>query len=230
MSQDKIWNHFQNTDKSVFKDSWGRLKSISNDIDKSERVLNIGIGNGIFEIICITKGIDIYALDPDNSAIEKLKRRYKLGNKAKVGQCQKIPFADEMFDVIVMSEVIEHLEAEVITETLNEVLRTLKKNGRLIGTVPAKERLEQNVVVCPDCGKQFHRWGHLQSFDIENIKNLLQHNFIVETISIRYFPSWKTMNWKTRIETILMLMFRFFGANIKNENIYFIARKPTRPK
>ncbi len=226
MRQDKIWNHFQNENVDVFKDSWGRLKSISKDIEKSEKVLNIGVGGGIFEAIAIAKGIDIYALDPSSDAIEKIKQRFNLGNKAKVGQCQDIPFNDETFDVIVMSEVIEHLATETITNTLNEVLRTLKTNGRLIGTVPARENLEQNMVVCPDCGCQFHRWGHLQSFDIEKIRNLLQHDFKVETVSERYFPSWKTMSWKARMETVFMLLFRFFGTSLHNENIYFVARKP----
>jgi len=227
MSQDKIWDYFQNENIDSFKDSWGRLNSIAQAINPGEKVLNIGVGGGIFEAIAITKGIDIYSLDPNNEAVEKLKTRFNLGDKAKVGQCQEIPFADETFDVIVMSEVIEHLSLDIIKNTLEEVSRTLKNNGRFIGTVPARENLDANMVICPDCGHKFHRWGHQQSFNIEKIRALLQPNFYIETLSEKYFPNWKTINWKRRIETCYMLLFRFFGAKLSNENIYFIARKPT---
>ncbi len=225
MNQDKIWDHFQNEDIDSFKGSWGRLNSIAKSISAGEKVLNIGVGGGVFEAIAVTKGIDIYLLDPNSDAVDKLRNRFNLGDKAKVGQCEDIPFADETFDVIVMSEVIEHLSSDIIKNTLKEVLRTLKNNGRFIGTVPARENLELNMVICPDCGHKFHRWGHQQSFNIEKVRILLQPHFDIEILCERYFPTWKTMNWKTRLETSYMLLFRFFGVKLSNENIYFVVRK-----
>ena len=46
----------------------------------------------------------------------------------------KIPVDDETFDMIVITEVLEHLERP--QDTLKEAFRVLKKQGRLIASVP----------------------------------------------------------------------------------------------
>src|SRR3712207_7275576 len=50
-------------------------------------------------------------------------------------------------------------------QTLDEVRRVLKSGGRFIGTVPYREDLPANEVMCPHCSSTFRRWGHEQSFD-----------------------------------------------------------------
>ena len=78
--------------------------------------------------------------------------------KAAVGYSDAIPFPNAHFDVVVMSEVLEHLPEDVLTSSLCEVDRVLRLHGRFIGTVPADEELAANQVVCPRCGEVFHRW------------------------------------------------------------------------
>jgi len=46
----------------------------------------------------------------------------------------KVPVDDETFDVIVITEVLEHLERP--EDTLNEAFRILRKKGRLIASMP----------------------------------------------------------------------------------------------
>src|SRR6185312_3250597 len=96
-----------------------------------------------------------------------------LAEKARHGYSQDIPFNDGMFDVVIMSEVLEHLTDTVIASTLTEVHRVLKPGGRFIGTVPADEKLSSEQVICPDCGKIFHRWGHVQEFSTDRLRSLL---------------------------------------------------------
>jgi SAM-dependent methyltransferase len=47
---------------------------------------------------------------------------------------EPLPFPDEFFDVVLASEVLEHLAN--LEAALSEIRRTLKPGGRLVGSVP----------------------------------------------------------------------------------------------
>lgn len=113
---------------------------------------------------------EVYALDPIEKALVSLRERLQLGNKAQVGYGQNIPFESNFFDVVVVSEVLEHLSPEIMHATLSEIHRVLRKGGLLLGTVPARENYHQKIVVCPYCAKIFHRWGHLQTFTMQQMR------------------------------------------------------------
>jgi ubiquinone/menaquinone biosynthesis C-methylase UbiE len=124
------------------------LEFLVRRLQRGERVLNVGVGNGTLERLATMKGCDVWCLDPSEQAIDRLRTELQLGERAKVGFSQAMPFPDEHFDVVVMSEVLEHLDPDVFQTTLSEVRRVLRKGGRFIGTVPARERLEDSLVVC----------------------------------------------------------------------------------
>jgi len=75
-----------------------------------------------------------------------------------------------MFDAVFMIEVLEHLLPEDIDKGLSEVWRVLKPKGYLVITVPYKEDLLKNMIICPECGAVFHRSQHLQTFDESKVK------------------------------------------------------------
>ncbi len=52
-------------------------------------------------------------------------------NRAQVGFSQNIPFPDSQFDVVIMTEVLEHRTDDVLNATLGEVKRVLKPRGVL---------------------------------------------------------------------------------------------------
>ena len=94
-----------------------------------------------------------------------------------------LPFGDAGFDAVVASEVLEHLTDEVLRPGLGEVARVLRPGGRFIGTVPAEELLDESLTVCPSCGHQFHRWGHVQSFSAARLKEVLSARFAVKRLA-----------------------------------------------
>jgi len=124
-----------------------------------------------------------------------------------------------------MSEVLEHLSVEELEATLAEVYRVLKPNGRFLGTVPAEEDLKLSEVVCPSCGEVFHRWGHLQSFTKERLKEQLSKRFSDVTISRRYFVYWEKLNWKGRIVMLVKLLLLKIGATGSGTTFFFQAYK-----
>lgn len=225
MNQEKIWSYFQNEGQEHFKGADSRLTAIARRLRSGQRVLNIGVGAGVFERIAVVRNLDIYSLDPDSAAVERIRHDLVMGEKAQVGYCQSIPFGGEMFDAVIMSEVIEHLTPEVTQAALLEVKRVLKPDGRLIGTVPSRENLAQQHVVCPCCGNKFHRWGHVQTFDVSNIRALISPLLLLEELSTRYFPSWSTLQWNGKLEAAILLSLKFLGIRLSNETIFFAARK-----
>lgn len=228
VGQEKIWEHFQNEGLESFSQSQGRLEFLVRRLSPATRVLNIGVGNGVLESLAVIKGVNIYSLDPSDRAIDRLRQSLGVGEKAQVGYSQAMPFADSYFDVVVMSEVLEHLDDAVLDATLDEVHRVLRAGGLFIGTVPARENLTDSLVVCPDCGLQFHRWGHKSSFDINRISTILAIRFSVDEISERFFIDWESVGWWRKLQGLIkkFLSWRGVGTYGICRNIFFAAHKP----
>lgn len=226
--QKRIWDYYQNEQKEVFYGNTARLSFLAKMVSR-QKVLNIGVGNGAFEELALKNGADVFTLDPSEDAIEKIRLRLNLDEKAKVGYCQDIPFPDEHFDAVIISEVLEHLDETTLLKTLNEIFRVLKDRGRLIGTVPSNENLDTQRIVCPECGTKFHRWGHVQSFSLKRLNILLRQYFIVEEIYSRPFIRYPVLNRKGKINvTIIRWFLRLYlkcvGQSI-SENLVFVASK-----
>lgn len=227
MDQEKIWNFFQNDHQigSLAFNGDARYHFLASQISPNAKVLNIGVGRGGLESLLLLKGADVYSLDPSSEAIESLRAKFGLGEKACVGYSQKAPFADGSFDVIVMSEVLEHLSDDVINKTLTECCRLLSSDGVFIGTVPADEVLTEGMTVCPCCGSVFHRWGHVQTFTKMRLASLLKEQFSTCVVERKFFGSWASLNWKGRMNHIIKKTLLRLGAKGSGENFFFLARK-----
>ena len=227
MNQDAIWDHFQNEGVAAFNGANARLEYVARQLQRGERVLNIGVGSGVLECNAARRGVEIWALDPSQRAIEKLRAILSIGDRAQTGYSQDMPFPDGQFDAVVMSEVLEHLDSDVREKTLDEVSRVLKPGARFIGTVPARERLEDNAVVCPNCEHHFHRWGHQARFDITSMRAVLGRRFTVETIHEHFFNEWESVGWRRRFTGLIkkFLSWRGIGTYGVSRSIFFVARK-----
>lgn len=226
MDQTKIWEHFQNDEEAghVAFNAHARYEFLTRHIKAGTKVLNIGVGRGDFESLLIAKGANVSCLDPSERSINRMRERLGLGERAKVGFSQYMPFPDAIFDAVIMSEVLEHLDDEALRRTLMEVRRVLKSDGLFLGTVPAEENLLESRVVCPHCGKIFHRWGHVRSFSCSTLQCLLQTQFSEVVIWRRYFLDLKNVNWKGLLlwgAKRLAMAIRIHG---QGETFFFKAR------
>jgi SAM-dependent methyltransferase len=223
--QDRIWDYYQNDASETFAGSVSRLSFLAGRIAVPAKVLDIGVGSGIFEELALARGLDIYALDPSERSIAALSEKLKLDGKAKIGYSTDIPFPENSFDAVVVSEVLEHLSDDVLFKSLPEIERVLRPGGLLLGTVPARERIADQNVVCPDCGSRFHRWGHMQSFDVVRMSDILARHFDVERVFEKRFVTWRTLNWKGKTVALLQLLVNGLGVKGSNQNVVFLARK-----
>ena len=228
MNQDKIWEAFQN-DESLVDVGFPvrrRFEFIVKRVPRGRRVLNVGVGNGYLESLLVRKGTDVSCLDPSSATIERIRERLGLDEKAQVGYSQSMPFSDGIFDYVIMSEVLEHLDNTVIKETLTEVRRVLRTGGQFIGTVPADENIQASIVVCPFCGERFHRWGHIQSFSQDRLSPLLNLHFDKVIVRRIHFLDITNLNWKGKLSCALKAVQAVMGVKGSNQNFYFEAVRP----
>jgi hypothetical protein len=100
----------------------------------------------------------------------------------------------------------------------------VKPGGYFLGTVPYKEDLDENKVICPDCGKIFHRWGHQQSFDETKLRTILPDGWTV-LVKPGLFINWQGLNLKRKIAAFIKLILFHLGSHGSNEILYFQVRK-----
>jgi len=225
--QDRIWRHFQNRHPEVFEGAKPRMDYIVREISRRKttsipHVLNIGAGNGYLEASVTRLGWMMYTLDPDEGTVNWLLEK---GIWACRGRMENMPFADDSFDFVIASEVLEHLNAEQFDQGLAEVVRVMRKGAWFIGTVPYCENLVLNEVVCPRCQEVFHRWGHQRSFDLFTMRTELSRFFDETIVKRRGFVLFRGRNCVGKIKSLIRFMLASYGAQIASPNIYFAARK-----
>jgi len=137
------------------------------------------------------------------------------------GDISNMPFRDESFDTIFATEVLEHLDDETLNKGLDEITGLLRVKGYLIITVPYKEDLRQNMVVCPKCGAKFHRCGHMQVFDEERMREMLEKKGF-EIVEMKILPIGFMATHKFLKHFIYFLKrFGFFSSG----NLFVVAVK-----
>lgn len=226
MEQNKIWDYYQNAKhRDDFSLSLPRYRFLAARINHGEMALNIGVGRGGLETLLVGKGVKVSCLDPSETSIQAIRQRLNLSDNARVGHSQEIPFADQTFDVVVMTEVLEHLDDGILLATLQEVRRVLKPGGRFIGTVPANEALESLQVVCPCCGEVFHKWGHVQSFSPERLAAVMQGaGFADSNIQYRAFPDWRRPGPVNLAKSTGRYLLGRLGHPVSLPSLYFVCK------
>jgi len=225
MSQAAMWSYFQNERGESFLGAESRIKALLRITGRECRgghLLNIGAGNGFLELEARRRGFNVVSVDPDEETCARL---VSAGIDARVGLVEKIPADACTFDTVVATEVVEHLSPASFHAGLGEIDRVLKPRGRFVGTVPYREKLEDNLVVCPDCQKVFHRWGHQQSFTVESLGTALAGFFEVKACRPVVYPPWNLLNWKGKTGATLGVLLSLLGIYGSSANILFVCRK-----
>ena len=230
LKQEFIWRHFQGDGAAIFAPAIPRLRFLSRYARKTTphspvRILNIGVGNGWLERECKTFGWDVYSLDPDSAAAKSVSSQ---DIRPTTGTAELLPFKDSCFDIVFCSEVLEHLDDKQIGPATQEIARVLKAGGLMVGTVPFREDLNENMVVCPCCGEYFHRWGHHQSFDKPAMRQLLETAGLrVTRLTTTAFRDYAAANTFLVVKFLLRWPLAKAGLSIVYSNIFFAAIKPT---
>jgi 2-polyprenyl-3-methyl-5-hydroxy-6-metoxy-1,4-benzoquinol methylase len=172
-------------------------------LKKNAVVLDAGCGNGSYLIdenrtkIAWAVGVDISA--------DFVKKNIGL-DQIKISNLEKLPFADESFDVVVSLWVLEHLEHP--DQVLSEVNRVLKPGGVFLFATPNKnflplfavkalEKLKLNHVLNK---KLFGRdeadifQTYYRANTVSEVQKLAKSKFKIQTLKYNFDPSYLSFN------------------------------------
>jgi ubiquinone/menaquinone biosynthesis C-methylase UbiE len=163
------------------------IKTISVDNGK---VLEIGFGSGNLIKTLLNKKCRYYGMEISQSAIVTAKRKYKDQVEVNLIKKNQIPYDNEFFDLIIMSHSLEHIEEE--EKILEEIKRTLKKNGLIIIGVPTPENDENELHFRTYISEDFRRICEelcLQLVQIEGFRQIKLVQKIFEKVALQHKTS-----------------------------------------
>lgn len=103
-------------------------------VDFINPVLDVGCGDGLVaKVILAGKGKFDWGIDLSDEEILKAKKSVAYKN-CKIASVYNLPFKERTFKTVFSNSVVEHLEN--LDSALSEMSRVLKKDGKLVLTVP----------------------------------------------------------------------------------------------
>ena len=149
-------------------------------------VLDVGCGDGTLISLLGTK-YSKAGLDISYNALQRAKDIQRV--QASVGA---IPLLKNSFDLVLCTEVIEHLGRNEYESTVKEIQRIAKRY--IIVSVPYLEDLASKETRCPNCKYIYHIHLHLRDFNLDLLSKLFT-NFSLKTFQYslvheKFFPGW----------------------------------------
>ncbi|MHA2226344.1 MAG: class I SAM-dependent methyltransferase [Candidatus Hodarchaeales archaeon] len=195
---------------------WPINSAIQKILKKNGRILEIGPGNWPKSPISCT----IY-LELTEKGSKNLK---KIGATASTGSIENIPFQDEIFDIVVALEVMEHVPN--VYKGLLDVKRVLKKGGYLIFSTPIHQQLWTHFDSLA---------GHLRRFDpISLLKIIYRNQFRLINFTGRRDPPLFVSNMNALLEMRSPKVLMFISelaltifSNLHRSNLYRKFNKPS---
>lgn len=126
-------------------------------VNEKSLILDAGCGYGVYSFMLAEKKLCVDSLDIEDERINAIKDRikeyqpYSKFITPQQGSLTQIPFRDSTFDLIICSEVIEHMEEDELA--VKELSRVLVPGGHLILTTPTTSKQNRKV---------FKSFGHVR--------------------------------------------------------------------
>ncbi len=189
-----------------------RARRVLNILPKRfEKMLDAGCGTGVYSFSLRNRGKEIIGVDIDKQKINYVKDVNRFNNlKFEAGDLRKLKFKKEEFDLIICSDVIEHITED--KKAFSELGRVLKRGGLLKVTVPYDSK--SNAL-------DYRRYGHERSgYSEEMLKKMCETNSL-RILDITYYSHPFTeklskINYKIVDNKILLgiLFYPLYGLSI----------------
>lgn len=136
-------------------------------------VLEIGPGRGVFADVCVSKGIEYWAIEPNEELAKALEKKAVKVLRTIV---PPIPPIERRFDAVVMISVMEHMDTMgMALDLAKQVYNLLNPGGRF-------------VIYCPD----YLNWKHLffqSDFSHNYITTRLRLEGLLVSAGFKYIDS-----------------------------------------
>ena len=115
------------------------LKPVINEIEQNTKVLDVGTGSGkMLELLINEKQADWIGIDTNQSMLNEAKKKLKKHKTKliKIDKNEPLPFQNNSFDYITFCNVLFHLDELNIYNYLDNTVKLLTKNGKIIVLTP----------------------------------------------------------------------------------------------
>ena len=182
-------------------------------------MLDVGCGEGrhIFGVMQEYPMMKCVGLDMDDDSLKKAEEGYsyfesisEVGAEFIKGSAYSLPFPDNTFDLIVCSEVLEHLHEYI--DAVIEINRVLKPGGKFFASVPAfwPEK------ICWYLSKEYQNQpgGHLRIFDQKKLIHEIEDRGFKFLSSEKFHsihsPYWwlRCFFWKSQEKNLLVKVYK----------------------
>lgn len=157
---------------------WDRYLTL--DLQKSDKVLEIGFGEGKLLRELKTRGYVVSGVEQSEYARERMKKL--IGSKNVFDDIDKV---SGKYDVVVMYHVLEHIQEP--KKYIKKIMRILTPGGRLIVRVPNIDSLEARLAGAdwyhldyPNHQILFSEAGLIKMFEDVGFKDIKSRNFFGE--------------------------------------------------
>lgn len=133
------------------------LNQIISILQPGDKILDVGVGLGRL-LSKLELNVDKYGVDISKSYLGEAKDK---GITVCLSKIEELPYSDNIFDVIVTTDVLEHVFD--LNQCVKEIKRVLKPNGYLIVRVPYREDLSAYI------NYDKYEFIHLRNFDENNL-------------------------------------------------------------
>ncbi|MFC1632736.1 methyltransferase domain-containing protein [Patescibacteria group bacterium] len=139
---------------------------------KDSKILDSGAGDGPMTVYFAQNGFkNITGMDISQKRIDRLNEflhKNNLPGKGLTGDVFNHPFEDSAYDVVISSEVIEHLHDP--DKALRDMVRVLKPGGTLLLSTMENENVRKER--CIHCNKLTPHYGHVQIFSEKRLREM----------------------------------------------------------
>lgn len=179
------WSQY--SDKNIENKAKALISMIPENVTT---ILDVGCGNGLITNQ-LAQRYDITGLDISEPALQYVK------TKKVCASASAIPFADREFDLVMSSQLLEHLGESDFFGSLKEIQRVADKY--ILISVPNREHVERDFIQCTKCRHVYNINHHFRSLDVEIFaKNFPDFRLVYHTTGgVKVKPSFF---WLTRMK------------------------------
>ncbi len=145
---------------------------------RSKMVLDVGCAEGYVTKYLSDVSETVVGVDTDIYYLKMAKEKVPKASFINAS-IEFLPFRTELFDAVLILEVLEHVRSDIQINGLSEISRVIKKSVPLLISVPYKETIR--YVECVYCKNltPTHPSGHLHSLDEKTVAALLPPTFVL---------------------------------------------------
>lgn len=168
-------------------------------------LLDVGVGDAIYERLLSNETrakVRVVGVDISDAQLKRSREYIEEGKRVDL-DCEKLPYSSNLFDIVILSEVLEHLFYP--DNALKEGFRVLKKGGFLFLTYPNSGSLHFRLALLVKGRSPLlnypHNKEHIRFFNKADIFSMLNAEPGIKYfrgISSFYFNKW---NFPIRIIT-----------------------------